>query len=247
MDMLYLLSPLIAITCIWLWSTLRWPRSAYADEGRLTWSGCDSGFLWRLGISSAGSVFLLILAIITLVIRDDGMAVRNVTGILAVLAGLQLARHLLEKQEAWGKGRAPAQKLILDSFNNVSLFLTCYAATSDNAHTGLIVTGILLAAANLARPVKYRLVDDLNKHQVHEAGTTRYRPIEGSGFQHALLRGALDHFLRLYLYTAFSFTIFQMMLMTCLAPQQCSFQISWRTVHPNRHARRHQRIAPRSH
>jgi|SRR5882724_7600828 len=154
-------------------------------------------------------------------IRDSlGIHLQNICGILVVLVFLQAMRWLLERQETITTGRAPLHKSIFDCLANFVLFTTAYVTTFQINH-GYGVVGAALAIWTLGRVVKYRIYDDIYLHRIHRLESLVYVGTNPAG--HLLLRCLMDHLLRAYLYTAFSFTILQLLLMK---QNSLSFQVS---------------------
>lgn len=144
--------------------------------------------------------------------RDVGLETHlvNIGLIFGTLLALQLARWWLESKEDRGAGNAPIKHGVFDLLGNLGIFILCYTATFrlNSLH---ITVGAFLAILNIARILKYRIYDDIYRHGIYRKGSRRYSSPTGPG--HALLRFLLDHLLRSYLYTAFSFTILQLLLM----------------------------------
>jgi hypothetical protein len=134
----------------------------------------------------------------------------NILAIFISLLMLQLARWWLESNEDEFAGRAPIKNGIFDLMGNVGIFVLCYTSTFKLSPIH-IAAGAILASASVVRILKYRIYDDLYRHRIYRKGSRKYSSPQGPG--HALLRFLLDHLLRSYLYTAFSFTIFQLLLM----------------------------------
>lgn len=139
---------------------------------------------------------------------ENGLTIylTNIGAIFIALFVLLIARWWLESKE-----RGALFKIgVLDLMGDMAIFVICYTATFTTSWvpTG---AGILLATFNLARILKYRIYNDIYLHKRYREGSQKYaRPGEPV---HALLRGVLDHLPRSYLYTAYSFAIFQMLSM----------------------------------
>lgn len=136
---------------------------------------------------------------------------QNICAIFISLFVLQVARLWLERKETESTGRAPIRKSIFDLIKNFMLFVTCYVSTF-RLNRFYIAVGMILALVSVARILKYRIYDDIYRYKIHLPGSQRYVIPGEAG--HVLLRCLLDHLPRAYLYTAFSFTIFQLLLMS---------------------------------
>ena len=135
----------------------------------------------------------------------------TLAGIFVVLFLLLIARLWLERQETPKAGRAPLSKGLLDFFLNIVIAFTCYTATFKlDRH--YVVAGFILACVSFIRVLKFRLYDDIKRYRLYGNESQRYQ-VPGDP-SHSLFRGLFDHIPRAYLYIAFSFTIFQLLLMS---------------------------------
>ncbi len=164
------------------------------------------------GLLLIGLVFLICFSIAYVNTDVVGRAVHlhNLIGIFLVVLALQVARWWLESSETEFAGRSPVRKGALDIIGNTIIAAACYVGTF-HLNRALTTVGAILAMWNLVRLVKYRIYDDIYLHRIHESKSP-WLVVPGDA-GHTLLRSLLDQLPRAYLYTAFSFTTFQLLLM----------------------------------
>jgi hypothetical protein len=157
-------------------------------------------------------IFMICASLIKVEKTTVGLTVhlQNICAIFITLLALQIARWWLESKETEVAGRSPFGKGLFDFAANFIIFVTCYTSTFQLNRFYMCV-GALLAALNAARILKYRIYDDIYLRKIHRPGSPWL--IVPGDVGHLLLRCLLDMLPRAYLYTAFSFTIFQLLLL----------------------------------
>ncbi|MBF0458631.1 MAG: ion transporter [Nitrospirae bacterium] len=218
---MYYLSPLMAVSMFLMAVKLRsitWHHRR-SERGFSDWIIINSEFI---KVVSAWVIFAGCLTQIVVDVLQKNDALEhylNVGGIAVLIFLLQVVRLYFEDKEKEGFGKAPLIYGIHNLIRNVILLSICYVSTMNFDYPfdfcsfkifPLAWAGRIIAALNVAMIIKYRIYDDVFRYSLYSNKSVRY---VSSHPGHTLMRGLLDHILRAYLFSAYSFAILQMSLM----------------------------------
>ena len=165
------------------------------------------------GLLAMSSLALIVYSLSTVNTEKVKIAIHiyNFIAIIFVVFLLQITRTTLEIIERGGISNYKPGKIISDSLQNILGVLLCYTAifTQNSFYS---FSAVMLASLNIARVLVFRIYDDVYRNNIYHR-----KKAEGRlGTLHpgqVFLRGILDLIPRAYLYTAFSFTVFQLIMM----------------------------------
>lgn len=167
-------------------------------------------------------ISLLILLIDTLLFKIDlSYHLPNLLGIFIFFIVMQILRFAAERAEEIGQGKAELAKLGFDLVKDILIFWIAYVSIYVNSYY-LRISGLLIAMSIGMAVVKYRIYDDIFKYDLYSKNNKRY---VGNHPGHFLIHSFIDHLPRAYLYTAFSFSIIDLLLIK-LNPGEKVFNVS---------------------
>lgn len=233
-ELLFCISPLLAIFYLYVvFGNAHSSREVYWDEAlNLRKRNPILNKLWfeSQNIEIALTIVFIYLMCINILKCDlkkvsFEVHATNIVSIKLVASLLFGVRYWLESKEAKLYGRTRKQTLergaatfndgLIDLRRNLIIFLVCYTS-SFKINNWYVAAGIIFATFSMARIIYFRVYKDIYVHKMYRPNSERHivpnkegRDDEG----HVFLRGILDMLPRAYLYTAFSFTIFQLLIL----------------------------------
>jgi len=132
----------------------------------------------------------------------------NFIAIALVVISLHVLRVLLDRNEHGAFTASSFKKNSKDGLQNIFGFYVCYTATFSFSEY-YSIAAVILAVLNIGRVLIFRVYRDIYIDRVYHKSS---KVIENRYPGQILIRGMLDRVPRAYIYTAFSFTIFQLIL-----------------------------------
>ncbi len=226
-SLLYSVSPIVALVAVYsliMIYRVPWPKELTNNIRDRKWRSSNRPFTYSLLFISLVLPYYFFIGVDALLHSQEQYRYINTIGIFLTILFLQVARLFFQRQEVLGQGNAPQSKWFLGLIKDCALFLSCYTSTltldpsyasRSNCFFLYNLSGVLLSVFIVVMIIKYRIYDDIFRYQLYSEQSTRYIS-QSLGPGHSLMRGMFDHFLRAYLFAAFSFSVLQLCIINNL-------------------------------